>query len=129
MLGVNMVAPELNSLSRCRRGILCTVLSFAVTPLLGQLPSRLPPDFNNEPNPKPAHQKTASTKDVQDRLQKALNSKNAAYTGSNIQPAVDDQNITLNGTVTSEMQREMALQLARAYGQNRTIIDKLLIQQ
>lgn len=123
-----MLDPRLNLLSLCRRGVSCAVLSLCGTVLVAQQPTRLPPEFSNEPNTKPVHHKAASTKDVQDKLQKGLNSKNAAYAGSNIQPAVDDQNITLNGTVTSEMQREMALQLACAYGEHRKIIDRLVIQ-
>jgi osmotically-inducible protein OsmY len=76
--------------------------------------------------PKPAH--TMSTKDVTDKLQKGLDSKNAAYNGSNIKAVVDDQSVTLNGTVNSESQREMALQLAQAYGGDRKIVDHLVIQ-
>jgi osmotically-inducible protein OsmY len=70
-----------------------------------------------------------STKDVQENLQKALDNKNPAYTGSNIQTAVDDQTITLSGTVTSSSQREMARQIAEAYAGNRKIIDRMVISQ
>lgn len=95
---------------------------------VAQQPTKLPPELNNDPNPKPAHEHTASTKDVQEKLQKGLNNKNAAYAGSNIQSSVDDKTVTLNGTVTSEMQHEMALQLVRAYASNRSIVDRLVIQ-
>lgn len=70
-----------------------------------------------------------STKDVQENLQKALDNKNPAYSGSNIQTAVDDQTITLSGTVTSSSQREMARQIAQAYAGNRKIIDRMVISQ
>jgi osmotically-inducible protein OsmY len=77
-------------------------------------------------NTKPAH--SMSTKDVADKLEKGLDSKNAAYNGSKIKAVVDDQSVTLNGTVNSESQREMALQLAKAYGGDRKIVDRLVIQ-
>jgi len=87
------------------------------------------PTDPNAPNSKPEHEHAMSTKDVREKLQKGLENKNAAYQGSNIQTAVDDQSVTLAGTVTSELQHEMALQLARAYAQNRKIVDKLVVQQ
>jgi hypothetical protein len=107
--------------------VLAWALSFSVTALAGQQPGQPPPDPNEPNKPSPHH--AMSTKDVQDKLQKGLDSKNAAYAGSSIQPTVDDQSVTLNGTVTSQLQHEMALQLVRAYAEDRKIIDKLVIQQ
>lgn len=77
--------------------------------------------------PKPAH--AMSSKDVADKLEKGLDSKNAAYSGSNIKAVVDDQKVTLNGTVTSDSQHEMALQLVGAYGGDRKIVDHLVVQR
>lgn len=92
------------------------------------LPAQLPTSDPNAPQTKTkAHQ--TSTKDVQEKLEKSLDSKNPAYAGSNIQSAVDDQTITLSGTVTSESQREMARQLAQAYAGNRKIVDRLMISR
>lgn len=82
---------------------------------------------DNAPNTKVRHDKI-STKDVQEKLQKGLDSKNAAYAGSDIKVAADDQSVTLNGTVTSSIQHEMAMQLARAYAGGRKIVDKLSIR-
>lgn len=87
------------------------------------------PTDPNAPSGKPEHQHAMSTKDIREKLQKGLENKNAAYAGSNIQTSVDDQRVTLTGTVTSELQHEMALQLARAYAENRHIVDKLVVQQ
>ena len=94
-----------------------------------QEPTRSRPQVpdTNEPNAKPVHDQKSS-QDVTDKLKKAFDSKNAAYAESNIQPAVDDQNVTLNGTVKNEMQHEMALQLARAYAGNRKIVDRLSVR-
>ena len=112
-----------------KRGLKHAVLPLYATALVGQLPNRLPPEMSNEPNPKPAHHHATSAKDVQEKLQKGLDNKNAAYAGSSIKTSVDDQNVTLTGTVSSELQHEMALQLARAYGEDRNIVDHLTIQQ
>jgi len=94
-----------------------------------QEPTRSQPQVpdTNEPNAKPVHDRKSS-QEVTDKLKKAFDSKNAAYAESNIQPVVDDQNVTLNGTVKNEMQREMALQLARAYAGNRQIVDRLSVR-
>jgi len=83
---------------------------------------------DNAPNNKSDHHQM-STKDVAANLQKDLDSKNAAYAGSKIQAIVDDQSITLSGTVTSQSQREMAMQLAKAYAGDRRITDRLVIQE
>lgn len=90
------------------------------------LPAQKTVDNPNAPEAKTkTHQ--MSTKDVQENLQKALDNKNPAYSGSNIQTAVDDQTITLSGTVTSSSQHEMARQIAQAYAGNRRIVDRLVI--
>jgi osmotically-inducible protein OsmY len=101
--------------------LLCASLTFA------QLPKQSTAD-QNAPNTKPIHDQKA-TKDVTEKLQKAFDPKNAPYAGSNIQPTVDDQTVTLAGTVKDEGQREMALQIARAYAGNRKIVDRLTIPQ
>ena len=101
--------------------LLCASLTLA------QLPQGSTAD-QNAPNTKPIHDQKA-TKDVTEKLQKAFDPRNAAYAGSNIQPVVDDQSLTLNGTVKDQGQHEMALQLARAYAGSRKIIDRLTIQE
>jgi osmotically-inducible protein OsmY len=81
----------------------------------------------NARNTKPIHDQKAS-KEVSDKLEKAFDPKNAAYAGSSIKPAVDDQSVTLTGMVKDEGQHEMALQLARAYAGSRKIVDRLTIR-
>src|ERR1051326_1431950 len=104
-----------------------TGLLFCVSLAFAQL-SRGSNADQNPPNTKPIHDQKA-TRDVTEKLQKAFDPKNAAYAGSNIQPVVDDQSVTLNGTVKDQGQHEMAMQLARAYAGNRKIVDRLTIQQ
>jgi osmotically-inducible protein OsmY len=92
--------------------------------------SQLPQDVNadhNERNTKPIHDQR-ETKEVNEKLAKAFDPKNAPYAGSNIKPVVDDQSVTLTGTVKDQGQHEMAMQLARAYAGSRKVVDRLTIQ-
>lgn len=111
--------------------LLTAIASFALwsqpVPQFPQRSSTPPVTDTNAPNTKEHHDQKSS-KDVQEKLQKGLDSKNAAYAGSDIKVAADDQSVTLNGTVTSSMQHEMAMQLARAYAGSRKIVDKLTIR-
>jgi osmotically-inducible protein OsmY len=111
--------------------LLWTSLAAAQQPM--QLPGSPIPRGNpnadpNAPETKAHKKHQYSSKELTEKLQKALDSKNAAYRGSSIQTSVNDQTITLTGSVTSSMQHDMALQLARAYGDERTIVDKLTIR-
>jgi osmotically-inducible protein OsmY len=106
--------------------LLCAPAVFAQQPGMGS--SKPSISDNNAPNTKTDHHQM-STKDVAEKLKKDLDSKNKAYAGSNIRAVVDDQSITLNGTVNSQSQHEMALQLANAYAGNRRITDRLVIRE
>lgn len=109
--------------------LLCSGLLAAQSPM--QIPGRpgnRGPVDPNAPDTKEPKKHQSSSKDVSEKLQKALDNKNPAYKGSNIRAAVDDQNVTLTGSVTGSSQHEMALQLARAFGEGRNIVDKLVIQ-
>jgi osmotically-inducible protein OsmY len=116
-----------------QRLLLWTLLLVFSTPaMLAQQPGseRSKPSISddNSPNTKTDHHQM-STKDISEKLQKDLDSKNAPYAGSNIRAVVDDQSITLNGTVTSQSQHEMAMQLAKAYAGDRRITDRLVVRQ
>lgn len=116
-----------------RRWMLVCLLGIMSGPIFGQQPGmqlphpQVPDETTPNTNTKHNHHPTP-TKEVAEKLRKGFDSKNAAYTGSNIQAAVDDQSVTLNGTVKSEMQREMAMQLAQAYADDRKIVDRLVVQ-
>lgn len=116
-------------LKNWRSALLCITLAWFAPLIHAQLPNQLPPDANNQPNSKPAHEHPMATKEVQEKLQKAFDNKNTAYAGSSIQTSVDDQSVTLNGSVTSELQHEMALQLVRAYAEDRKIVDHLAVRE
>ena len=101
------------------------VLSSALWAQFPQSSNPSAPDAN-APNTKEHHDQMSS-KDVQEKLGKALDSKNAPYAGSDIKVRADDQTITLLGTVQSSMQIEMAKQLAEAYAGNRKVVSELTI--
>ncbi|HKV92042.1 MAG TPA: BON domain-containing protein [Candidatus Angelobacter sp.] len=133
-----MIASALRLISRFAAGlrismVLALLIATASFTLWGQpVPqfprSSTPPVTNdNAPNTKEHHDRM-STKDVQEKLQKGLDNKNAAYAGSDIKVAANDQSVTLKGTVTSSTQHEMAMQLARAYAGSRKIVDQLTIR-
>lgn len=109
--------------------LLCSALVFGQQPMHipGQAPRSHDPGNVNAPDTKKPSKHKSSDKDVQEAIQKALDNKNPAYRGSEIKTTVDDQNITLTGSVTGITQHEMALQIVRAYGDNRKIVDKLVI--
>lgn len=110
--------------------LLCSGFAAAQSPM--QIPGRTPRDGGainpNEPDTKSPKKHDSSSKDIAQKLQKALDNKNPAYKGSEIKTAVDDQTVTLTGSVIDSSQHEMALQMARAYAEGRNVIDKLVIQ-
>ncbi|MGE5325089.1 MAG: BON domain-containing protein [Actinomycetota bacterium] len=111
--------------------MLCSALVFGQQPMdiPGQAPRSHDPGNVNAPDTRKPSKHESSSKDVQEAIQKALDNKNPAYRGSDIKTTVDDQDITLTGSVTGIVQHEMALQIARAYADSRRIVDKLVIQQ
>jgi BON domain-containing protein len=112
--------------------LLCASVASAQQPMPlpgpGPFPRGNPKVDPNAPDTKAPKKHQSSSKEVAEKLHKALDNKNAAYRGSNIQSSVDDQTVTLTGSVTSSMQRDMAVQLARAYADDRQIVNKLVIQ-
>jgi len=61
---------------------------------------------------------------IQDNLQTVLNA-DPILSGADVQAQVDDQSITLSGTVTSYAQHQRVLQLVAPYTRTRQIIDKI----
>jgi osmotically-inducible protein OsmY len=120
-----------SSLGKClQRWTLYALLAVCPAAMLALPAPQRPqqPGNENAPNTKPIHDQK-DTREVTEKLQKAFDPKNPAYAGSAIQPVVDDQTVTLNGTVKDQGQHEMAMQLARAYAGNRKIVDRLTIPQ
>lgn len=61
---------------------------------------------------------------IQDNLQSVLSS-DPVLSDANVQVQVDDQSITLTGTVETYAQHERALQLVAPYSGKRKIVDKI----
>jgi len=73
--------------------------------------------------PAPAQMSNA---DIEQQLQASF-AKDPLLGGTNIQTKVDDESITLTGTVHDENQRQRALQLASPSVGSRKLIDKLTL--
>ncbi|HLW55385.1 MAG TPA: BON domain-containing protein [Candidatus Angelobacter sp.] len=61
---------------------------------------------------------------IQDNLQSVL-SGDPILSGADVQAVVDDQNITLTGTVESYAQHQRVLQLVEPYARTRKVVDKI----
>lgn len=96
-------------------------------------PYRTPPTLpDNRPQTQqpPAEQQTApaSSADIQDQIQRTL-SKDPALSDAQVSTTVDEQTITLTGTVQDETQHQRVLQLVQSYSGPRKIDDKLVVKQ
>ena len=72
-----------------------------------------------------------SQADANQRIQSSLSdllSNDAVLDGTDVQVAVNDQSITLSGTVQSYAQHQRVLQLAAQYGRWRKIVDNVKSQ-
>jgi len=101
---------------------LCALILLSTGVLSGQNQSPTPP-AQARPTPTPAQQRASANSQIQDQLSTLLSS-DPFLSDADVQVNVDDQNITLTGTIVSEGQRQRVLQLASPYGQYRKIVDK-----
>jgi hypothetical protein len=86
----------------------------------GQTPRQeIPPD-QEAPVP--------SSGDVQQQIQKNLNS-NPGMQNANVKVVADESVVLLTGKVVSEDQHHLALQIAESFAGERTIVDKIQLQQ
>ena len=82
---------------------------------------------NNAQNPS----NDQSNADANQRIQSSLSdllSNDAVLDGTDVQAAVNDQSLTLTGTVQSYAQHQRVLQLAAQYGRWRQIVDKVQLK-
>lgn len=119
------------------RTFLCALL-LATAPIVvsqtqqGQTPAQqpmgTPPAFPGQtaPETKAPAPAQMSNADIEQQLQASF-AKDPLLSGTNIQTKVDDESITLTGTVHDENQRQRALQLASPSVGSRKLIDKLTI--
>jgi hypothetical protein len=116
------------------RILLCTLL-LAGTPMLCQeQPQNLPvpnaqvsSENTAAQSEQPLQDKAAGNERIQNNLQSAFDG-DPTLNGAQVVAAVDDQSITLTGTVESYLQYQRVLQLVSPYYTYRTIVDKLSVQ-
>jgi osmotically-inducible protein OsmY len=75
----------------------------------------------------PLQDKAAGNERIQNNLQSTFDD-DPTLSGAQVEAAVDDQSITLTGTVESYLQHQRVLQLVSPYYSYRTIVDKVTVQ-
>jgi hypothetical protein len=116
------------------RILLCTLLLVG-TPMLCQEQPQNPTVPNAQVSPEntvaqseqPLQDKPAGNERIQNNLQSAFDD-DPTLSGAQVVAAVDDESITLTGTVESYLQHQRVLQLVSPYYTYRTIVDKLSVQ-
>lgn len=124
------------------RTLLCALLltatfAFAQQQPQGQgqnPPNATPPAPDNRPQsqqpPATAPQQQQSpmaNTDVQSQIQNVLGN-DPSLSGVQVQASVDDQSITLTGTVDSQAQKDRAMALVSPYMGQRKIVDKIKVK-
>jgi osmotically-inducible protein OsmY len=130
------------------KSVLCTLLLFVASIAFSQQqPSPATPPFNpnpgqtgnsappNEQSPAeqlppdtkaPAHDQMASP-DLEKELQKALNN-DPSLERTSLKAIVDDDSVVVSGTVETEKQHQMALEIAQSYAGQRKVVDKIVVK-
>jgi hypothetical protein len=86
------------------------------------------PQIQQPPQTAPKDQdRSMANQDIESQLNNAF-SNDPGLSGADVQAAVDDQNITLTGTVQSAGQRDRALALSQTYARYRNIVDKIKVE-
>jgi osmotically-inducible protein OsmY len=116
--------------------LVCTLLLLG-TPMLAQQSQTLNPIPNAQVSPEnsaqtdqpgqPLQSKAAVNERIQRNVQSAFED-DPTLSGAEVEAAVDDQSITLTGTVESYLQHQRVLQLVSPYFSYRTIVDKVSVQ-
>jgi len=75
----------------------------------------------------PLQDKAAGNERIQSNLQSAFDG-DPTLRGAQVTAAVDDQSVTLTGTVQSYLQHQRVLQLVSPYESYRTIVDNVAVQ-
>jgi BON domain len=118
------------------RVLVCTLWLLG-TPMLGQQHNQNPTAPNAQAGPRDTAQTNQSQPQLQDkasgneRIQSNLQSAfddDPVLSGADLTANVDDERITLDGTVQSYLQHQRVLQLASPYSRNREIVDKVTVQ-
>lgn len=119
------------------RRFLCTLLLLG-TPVIGQqLQNPNPAVSNAQVSPEniaqtnqseqPLQDKAAGNERIQNNLQSTFDD-DPILSGANVTANVDDESITLSGTVESYLQHQRVLQLVSPYYGYRMVVDKVTVQ-
>lgn len=124
------------------RTLLCALLLTATFAFARQQPQgqgqnppyTTPPAPDNRPQSQqpPAtapqeQQRPMANTDVQSQIQNVLGN-NPSLSGAQVQTSVDDQSITLTGTVQSQAQKDRVMALVSPYMGQRKIVDKITVK-
>ena len=119
--------------------ILLCILMLMGTSLIGQQQpnNQAPPILNAQVSPENSTQadqpdwtfqdKAAGNTRIQSNLQSAFDD-DPVLSGTDLTASVDDERITLTGTVESYLQHQRVVQLASPYSNYREIVDKVTVQ-
>jgi osmotically-inducible protein OsmY len=77
--------------------------------------------------PTPSQDQTGANRRIHDSIDDLMSS-DPVLSGSDVEVAVDDHNVTLTGSVKSHVQHQRVLQLAAPYARWRNIVDKLKLE-
>jgi osmotically-inducible protein OsmY len=120
------------------RIVICTLLLLGTPMLCQQQPQAPQPMVDNaqvssentvqtDQSEQPLQNKAAGNERIQSNLQSALDD-DPTLSGAEVAANVDDESITLTGTVQSYLQHQRVLQLASPYYRYRRIVDKVWVQ-
>jgi hypothetical protein len=91
-------------------------------------PPTLPDNRPQAQQPPETQAPAAASSDIQDQIERSI-SKDPGLADAQINAAVDEQTVTLTGTVQDETQHQKVLQLVQPYAGQRKIDDKLVVKQ
>jgi hypothetical protein len=91
-------------------------------------PPTLPDNRPQTQQPPETQAPAAASSDIQDQIQRSI-SKDPGLADAQVNTSVDEQTITLTGTVQDETQHQKVLQLVQPYAGQRKIEDKLVVKQ
>lgn len=121
------------------RVLVCALLVLSI-PLISaqQLPRNppygTPPTFpdnrpeRQQPPTLPEQQKTLSSADIENQLQQSI-AEDPALNDAKVQAKVDEDTITLTGTVQDDAQHRRVLATVEPYAGRRKIVDKLVVKK
>jgi BON domain len=91
-------------------------------------PPTLPDNRPQTQQPPETQAPAAASSEIQDQIQRSI-SKDPALSDAQVNASVDEQTITLSGTVQDETEHQKVLQVVQSYAGQRKIDDKLVVRQ